>query len=88
MKYPRTGQLSLVAAALSCIAAGGAFAQPPQFAPRDENPEDFPAGPGRDDTFYACTACHGFKLVAAQGMTRRRSRRMASTIPTTDAAGA
>ena len=19
-----------------------------------------PAGPGRDDTFYSCTACHGF----------------------------
>ena len=43
-----------------------------QFTPRDENPEDFPAGPGRDDTFYACTACHGFKLIAQQGMTRRQ----------------
>ncbi|WP_291863018.1 hypothetical protein [Bradyrhizobium sp.] len=40
------------------------------FTPRDENPEDFPAGAGRDETFYACTACHGFKLVAQQGMTR------------------
>jgi hypothetical protein len=29
-------------------------------------------GPGRDDTFYACTGCHGFKLVAQQGMTRRQ----------------
>ena len=35
-----------------------------------ESPQDFPAGPGRDETFYACTACHGFKLVAQQGMTR------------------
>ncbi len=42
------------------------------FTPRDENPEDYPAGAGRDDTFYACTACHGFKLVAQQGMTRRQ----------------
>jgi hypothetical protein len=42
------------------------------FTPRDENPEDFPAGPGRDETFYTCTACHGFKLVAAQGMNRRQ----------------
>ena len=25
---------------------------------------------GRDETFYACTACHGFRLVAQQGMTR------------------
>ncbi len=40
------------------------------FTPRDENPEDFPAGAGRDETFYACTACHNFKLVAAQGLTR------------------
>jgi len=38
-----------------------------QFVPRDENPEDFPAGAGRDDTFFACTACHGFKLIAQQG---------------------
>ena len=42
------------------------------FTPRDESPEEFPAGQGRDETFYACTACHGFKLVAAQGMTRRQ----------------
>ena len=40
------------------------------FTPRDESPEDFAAGPGRDETFYTCTACHGFKLVAQQGMTR------------------
>ena len=42
------------------------------FTPRDENPEDFPPGAGRDDTFYSCTACHGFKLVAQQGMNRRQ----------------
>ena len=40
------------------------------FIPRDESPEDFPEGKGRDETFYTCTACHGFKLVAQQGMTR------------------
>ena len=59
------------ALAASLLNSGGAFAQA-QFAPRDENPEDFPAGAGRDDTFYACTACHNFKLVAQQGMTRRQ----------------
>lgn len=53
------------------MAAQAAAAQPAAtFTPRDENPEDFPTGPGRDTTFYACTACHGFKLVAAQGMSR------------------
>jgi hypothetical protein len=52
--------------------ASAASAQAPQFVPRDENPEDFPPGRGRDDTFYACTACHGFKLVAQQGLNRRQ----------------
>ena len=40
------------------------------FTPRDESPEEFVAGVGRNETFYACTACHGFRLVAQQGMTR------------------
>ena len=62
---------SLVLAALSLL-PGAAWTQSAQFVPGTENPEDFPAGPGRDDTFYACTACHGFKLVAQQGMTRRQ----------------
>ena len=51
---------------------GATWAQSPQFVPRAENPEDYPAGAGRDDAFYACTACHGFKLVASQGLTRRQ----------------
>jgi hypothetical protein len=51
---------------------GPAAAQSQAFTPRDESPEEFPAGPGRDDTFYTCTACHGFKLVAQQGMSRRQ----------------
>jgi hypothetical protein len=66
----------LMAASLALAAAlmtsGGALAQAPQFAPSDETPEQFPAGSGRDDTFYACSACHNFKLVAQQGMTRRQ----------------
>ena len=55
---------------LAC--AGLAAAQQPSFTPRDESPEELPAGPGRDETFYSCTACHGFKLVAQQGMSRRQ----------------
>ena len=47
----------------------GIFAQT-AFTPGDENPEDFPQGAGRDATFYACTPCHNFKLVAAQGLSR------------------
>jgi hypothetical protein len=56
----------------SVVLAFGATAQPQQFQPSDETPEQYPAGSGRDDTFYACTACHGFKIVAQQGMTRRQ----------------
>jgi mono/diheme cytochrome c family protein len=51
------------------LLSAAAFAQT-AFTPGGETPEDFPAGAGRDETFYACTACHNFKLVAAQGMSR------------------
>src|SRR4051812_40730168 len=44
----------------------------PGFTAGEERPEDFPEGPGRDETFYACVACHNFKLVAAQGMGRQQ----------------
>ena len=71
-KIVTAASLALAVPLLCWSFLDGAFAQAPQFAPRDENPEDFPAGPGRDDTFYACTACHSFKLVAQQGMTRRQ----------------
>ena len=66
---------SIVATLLLVVLIGGgsdARAQSPQFTPRDEAPEDFPAGAGRDETFHSCTACHNFKLVAAQGMSRRQ----------------
>jgi mono/diheme cytochrome c family protein len=60
---------------LACLAAAGLLWAAPAtaqttFTPREESPEEFAAGPGRDETFYACTACHGFKLVAQQGLTR------------------
>jgi hypothetical protein len=61
-----------LALAVIALSAGDGRAQSAQFVPRDETAEEFPAGTGRDDTFYACTACHGFKLVAQQGMTRRQ----------------
>jgi mono/diheme cytochrome c family protein len=57
---------------LALVGAGLASAQQPAFTPRDETPEEFTAGAGRDETFYGCTACHNFKLVAQQGMSRRQ----------------
>jgi len=43
-----------------------------EYTPGEEQPEDFPEGKGRDEAFYSCIACHNFKLVAAQGMSRER----------------
>jgi hypothetical protein len=65
----------LAAALAVCLSASAADAQlhlQKQFVPRDESPEEFPEGAGRDETFYLCTACHNFKLVAAQGLNRRQ----------------
>ena len=52
------------------LSGSPAAAQAPAFQPRDETPEELPEGPGREEAFYACTACHNFKLVAAQGLSR------------------
>jgi hypothetical protein len=57
---------------LAVLVGWPAAAQAPEFTPRDESPEDYPAGAGREQTFYACTPCHGFKIVAQQGQTRRQ----------------
>ena len=37
-----------------------------------DTPDDLPAGVGRDETFYACTACHGVAIIVSQGMSRER----------------
>lgn len=68
----RRGSL-ILAVALVWGAAGPALAQgQATFVPADETPEQFPDHAGREETFYGCTACHGFKLVAQQGQTRRQ----------------
>ena len=67
---------NVMASALTALllTAAGALAQSqsPAFTPSDETPEDYPAGAGRDETFYACTPCHGFRIVAQQGQSRRQ----------------
>lgn len=60
------------AAALSVVPTRVLAQGPASFTPREESPEEFPSSPGRDETFYTCTACHHFKLVAQQGMNRRQ----------------
>jgi hypothetical protein len=64
--YLRRAGLTLGAVML--LGASLALAQAP--APAEETPEMFPDAPHREEAFYACVACHNFKLVAAQGMTR------------------
>lgn len=51
----------------------GLLAPPPMSAAQmEETPEVLPDGPGREETFYGCTACHGTAIIRQQGMTRER----------------
>ena len=70
--FALTSFARIVVSVASLVLATASFAQSPAFTPRDETPEDYPAGPGRDETFYFCTGCHGFRLIAAQGQSRRQ----------------
>lgn len=58
--------LPTIVTASAAVAQGSA----PAFQPREESVEEFPDHPHREEAFYGCTACHNFKLVAAQGQTR------------------
>lgn len=35
-----------------------------------DDPEDMPEGPGRDEAFYTCVACHSMQVVVRQGMSK------------------
>jgi hypothetical protein len=59
-------------AALGLLPALDVTAQTKRVRPVEEGPEQYPEHPNRDDAFYFCTACHSFRLVAAQGMSRDR----------------
>ena len=54
--------LMLAAAALSLGATTGRA--------DDRGIEDFPEGPGREETANLCAACHSGRLVSQQGMSR------------------
>ena len=73
---PRAGRggIAALVAALSLVVvpAFDASAQTKRVRPAEEQPENYPDGPNRETTFYSCTACHSFRIVAAQGMSRER----------------
>lgn len=52
--------------------ASPASAAAPAAQDEAETPEALPPGEGRDDTFYACTACHGTAVIRRAGLTRAR----------------
>ncbi len=60
----------LAMALLGAALAAPAQAQAP--APREESAESLPPGPGREETFGLCSACHAYRLVSNQGMSRER----------------
>ena len=57
---------------LVVLAVPSVAQQPPAaaFQPGQEDPALYPDFPGRDDAFGFCAACHNFRIVAAQSMTR------------------
>jgi hypothetical protein len=67
------GALALAAVVLiGFVPATEGTAQTKRAGPVEDGPEQYPVHPNRDDAFYFCTACHSFKLVASQGMSRER----------------
>lgn len=62
---PSVRSLLLLAALLpSCFALGAVPARA-----QDEF-GDLPPGPGQEETYYACVACHSIRLVTQQGLSR------------------
>lgn len=50
--------------------SGVALAQSNAEPPGGEEPSVFPAGPGQEEVFYACTACHSTAIIRRSGFTR------------------
>jgi hypothetical protein len=72
MRASAAALASLVVLVVAAFPAPESAAQSRRVRPPEEQPEQYPDGPNREDTFYFCTACHSFKIVAQQGMSRER----------------
>ncbi len=55
---------------LAAAAALLALALPAADARAEETPEALPEAPGREETFYACTACHGAAVIRRSRLSR------------------
>lgn len=67
------GRLSPAAFFLSLFMASAPFSLPVQAqdaAPPDIN--ELPAGPGREEVFYNCYACHSFMIIKRQRLAATR----------------
>jgi hypothetical protein len=71
LKLAAVGGLA-AALALTAPSTAGTQEPPPAFEPTLDEIDDLPAGPGQEETFYTCTACHGLALIKSQGMTSER----------------
>jgi hypothetical protein len=81
---PRSFGLRTLVAVLAATAAlpsahgghawiGRAASQPAAAEERAaETPEVLPEGPGREDTFYRCTACHSTAVISRSRLSRDR----------------
>ena len=70
--WKAAGALALATVVLIFLSVSDSDAQTKRVRPVEEGPEQYPEHPNRDDAFYFCTACHSFKVVAAQSMSRER----------------
>ena len=68
----KAGALALATVVLIFLSVSDSDAQTKRVRPVEEGPEQYPEHPNRDDAFYFCAACHSFKVVAAQSMSRER----------------
>ena len=68
----RLPALAALAALALVLGTGGPAPAQLQARLPDEGPEQYPAGAHRDETFYFCVACHSFRVVSRQGMSRER----------------
>jgi hypothetical protein len=72
MRASAAALASLIVLVVAAFPAPESSAQSRRVRPPEEQPEQYPDGPNREDAFYFCTACHSFKIVAQQGMSRER----------------